>query len=67
MKKIVDDARLIYKCCYLYYVDGMGQREICDAVGISVEAVSACYVPGKGNRCCENRTGKSDVFMRAGA
>ena len=28
MKKIVDDARLIYKCCYLYYMDGLGQKEI---------------------------------------
>ncbi|MFQ7537445.1 MAG: hypothetical protein ACLRL6_08915 [Clostridium sp.] len=58
MKKIVDDARLIYKCCYLYYVDGMGQREICDAVGISRD----CFPPvacREGNRCCENRTGKS--------
>ena len=26
VKKIVDDARLIYKCCYLYYVDGMGAK-----------------------------------------
>lgn len=47
MKKIVDDARLIYKCCYLYYVDGMGQREICDAVGISRATVSRLLRAGK--------------------
>ena len=47
MKKIVDDPRLIYKCCYLYYVDGMGQREICDTVGISRATVSRLLRAGK--------------------
>lgn len=49
MKKLVDDARLIYKCCYLYYMDGMGQREICEKVGISRATVSRLLKAGKDN------------------
>lgn len=49
MKKIVDDGRLIYKCCYLYYVDGMGQKEICEQIGISRATVSRMLKAGKEN------------------
>ena len=28
MRKIVDDERLIFKCCSLYYQDEIGQKEI---------------------------------------
>ena len=42
MKKIVDDNRLIYKCCYLYYMDGLGQKEICDQLGISRQQYPDC-------------------------
>ena len=35
MKKIVDDERLIYKVCCLYYQDDMNQKEIGDYLGIS--------------------------------
>ena len=35
MKKIVDDLRLIYKCCDLYYTDQMTQQSICDSLGLS--------------------------------
>lgn len=40
MKKIIDDSRLIYKCCSLYYEDNMGQQEISDYLGISRATVS---------------------------
>lgn len=49
MKKIVDDSRLIYKCCYLYYMDGLGQKEICDQLGISRATVSRMLKAGKEN------------------
>ena len=49
MKKIVDDNRLIYKCCYLYYMDGLGQKEICDQLGISRATVSRLLKAGKEN------------------
>ena len=40
MKKIVDDLRLIYKVCCLYYEDDMKQQEISDYLGISRATVS---------------------------
>lgn len=39
MKKIVDDERLIYKVCCLYYQDNMNQKEIGDYLGISRSSV----------------------------
>jgi len=39
MKKIVDDDRLIYKVCSLYYKDGMNQKEIGDYLGVSRSSV----------------------------
>jgi DNA-binding transcriptional regulator LsrR (DeoR family) len=39
MKKIVDDDRLIYKVCCLYYEDGMNQKEIGDYLGVSRSSV----------------------------
>ena len=47
MKKIVDDPRLIYKCCYLYYKDGFSQVEICDQLGISRATVSRLLKAGR--------------------
>lgn len=47
MKKIVDDLRLVYKCCCLYYEDGMSQNEICDLLGISRPSVSRLLKEGK--------------------
>lgn len=47
MKKIVDDLRLIYKCCCLYYIDEMSQQEICDHIGISRATVSRMLKLGK--------------------
>ncbi len=47
LKKIVDDPRLIYKCCYLYYKDGFSQIEICDQLGISRATVSRLLKAGR--------------------
>ncbi|MBB5183038.1 sugar-binding domain-containing protein [Catenisphaera adipataccumulans] len=47
MKKVVDDPRLIYKCCYLYYKDGLSQFQICDQLGISRSTVSRLLKAGR--------------------
>lgn len=47
MKKIIDDVRLIFKCCSLYYQDGLGQKEICEVLGISRPTVSRMLSIGK--------------------
>lgn len=47
MKKLVDDKRLIFKCCSLYYLDGLGQKEVADALGISRPTVSRLLQLGK--------------------
>ena len=47
MKKIVDDWRLIYKVCSLYYEDDMRQQEISDYLGISRATVSRMLQRGK--------------------
>lgn len=47
MKKIVDDWRLIYKVCSLYYEDNMRQQEISDYLGISRATISRMLQKGK--------------------
>ena len=47
MKKIVDDERLIYKGCGLYYQDDMNQKEIGDYLGISRSSVLRMLQKGK--------------------
>lgn len=47
MKKIVDDWRLIYKACSLYYEDDMRQQEVSDYLGISRATVSRMLQKGK--------------------
>ena len=47
MKKIIDDVRLIFKCCSLYYQDGLGQKEICEVLGISRPTVSRMLSIGR--------------------
>ena len=47
MKKIVDDERLIYKVCCLYYQDDMNQKEIGDYLGISRSSVLRMLQKGK--------------------
>ena len=47
VKKIIDDVRLIFKCCSLYYQDGLGQKEICEVLGISRPTVSRMLSIGR--------------------
>lgn len=47
MKKIIDDQRLIFKCCSLYYEDDKSQQEICDSLGISRPTVSRMLKLGR--------------------
>lgn len=47
MKKIVDDERLIYKVCCLYYQDDMNQKEVGDYLGISRSSVLRILRKGK--------------------
>ena len=47
MRKIVDDQRLIYQCCRLYYEDNIGQKEIAEYLGISKSSVSRMLVAGR--------------------
>ncbi|MDD4372190.1 MAG: sugar-binding domain-containing protein [Anaerostipes sp.] len=47
MQKIVDDLRLVYKCCKLYYEDELRQTEICNTLGISRTTVSRMLKVGK--------------------
>lgn len=47
MKKIVDDERLIYKVCCMYYEDNMNQKEIGDYLGISRSSVLRMLQKGK--------------------
>lgn len=47
MKRIVDDARLIFKCCTLYYEDRLGQQEICRLLGVSRPTVSRMLKLGR--------------------
>ena len=43
MRKIIDDERLIYQCCSLYYEEHMGQSQIAKHLGISKSSVSRNY------------------------
>lgn len=47
MKKIVDDTRMIFKCCSLYYEDALSQQEICEYLGISRPSVSRMLQIGR--------------------
>lgn len=47
MKKIVDDERLIYKVCCLYYQDDLNQKEIGDYLGISRSSVLRMLQKGR--------------------
>ena len=47
MKKIVDDERLIYKVCCLYYQDDMNQKEIGEYLGVSRSSVLRMLQKGK--------------------
>ena len=47
MKKIVDDERLIYKVCSLYYQDDMNQQEVGDYLGVSRSSVLRMLQKGR--------------------
>ena len=47
MRKIVDDMRLLVKCCSLYYRDNLGQEEICEILGVSRPTVSRLLKLGR--------------------
>lgn len=47
MRKIVNDHRLIYKCCSLYYEDNLRQSQIADYLGISKSSVSRMLQMGR--------------------
>jgi len=47
MKKIVDDERLIYKVCSLYYQDNMNQQEVGDYLGVSRSSVLRMLQKGR--------------------
>ncbi|MDD4370500.1 MAG: sugar-binding domain-containing protein [Anaerostipes sp.] len=47
MKKIIDDKRLIYKCCSLYYNQRMTQEKICKKLGLSRATVSRLLEAGR--------------------
>lgn len=46
-EKIVDDDRLIYKCCNLYYMKNKTQVEICNTLGLSRATVSRMLALGR--------------------
>ena len=41
MKKIVDDERLIYKVCCLYYQDDMNQKEIGEYLNLKTAQIDS--------------------------
>lgn len=47
MRKIIDDIRLIYKCCYLYYMERKNQAEICQILKLSRTSVSRMLELGR--------------------
>jgi len=47
MRKVVDDKRLIYKCCKLYYEEDLSQQEIADRLEVSRVSVSRMLQAGK--------------------
>lgn len=47
MKKVVDDSRLIYKCCKMYYDEEKPQQTIADELGISRVTVSRLLASGR--------------------
>ena len=46
MKKIIDDKRLIFKCCTLYYKYGINQEEIAELLKISRPSVARIIKKG---------------------
>ena len=47
MKKIVDDPRLIFKCCKLYYEEQLSQQQIADRLSVSRVSISRMLAAGR--------------------
>ena len=47
MKKLVDDAGLIYRCCKMYYEDRLSQHQIADRLAVSRVTVSRMLSAGR--------------------
>ena len=47
MKKLIDDAELIYRCCKLYYEDRLSQHQIADQLAVSRVTVSRMLSAGR--------------------
>lgn len=47
MRKVVDDRRLIYKCCKLYYEEDLSQQEIADRLAVSRVSVNRMLQAGR--------------------
>ncbi len=47
MRKIIDDQKLIYRCCRMYYEERMEQQKIADALSISRATVSKLLNAGR--------------------
>lgn len=47
MRKVIDDPRLIYKCCMLYYEENLSQQQIADMLGVSRVSVSRMLQAGR--------------------
>lgn len=63
MRKIVDDRRLIYKCCSLYYEDNLGQNQIADYLHISKSSVSRMLQLGRDLGVVEIKVHHVDQYM----
>ena len=63
MRKIVDDIRLIYKCCSLYYEDNLGQDQIAEYLGISKSSVSRLLSAGRKSGIVEVTVHHASQFM----
>lgn len=47
MKKLVDDAGLIYECCKMYYEYQLSQHQIADRLSVSRVSVSRMLSAGR--------------------
>ena len=59
----MDDQRLIYKCCSLYYEDGMGQEMIAKYLDISKSSVSRMLKTGRDMGIVEIRVHHVTQYM----
>lgn len=65
MQKLINDQRMIYKCCSLYYEDNIGQAEIAAYLGISKSSVSRMLRLGRETGIVEIRVHHVARYMYA--